>query len=291
MIGDSNGGKLPSRPMLVTFDDAYASVSDFAAPLCSKLGVPAVFFVNGGCLDNRQLALENLVCYVANVCGLDAVNVAIRSVDGAESFKVRSLAQVFSRFFPAISLRGREVFRDALIELARINEGGLAAEASLYLSSQQLRDLANFKFEVGNHTYTHANCRTLSPADLVVEIDRNKAMLEAISGTKVRSFSVPYGSSVDLTVDLAQHLRSSGYDAVFLAEGGANSSRNHESYLDRVSIRATTDAAFFSEIEILPRVRTMRNCLFASDAGRRTSSTSLEKVRPTTFRCPSGKGR
>jgi peptidoglycan/xylan/chitin deacetylase (PgdA/CDA1 family) len=264
VIADSDGRALPPRPVLVTFDDAYRSVREFAAPLCSKFGVPAVFFVNGACLDNRRLALENIVCYVTNLFGLNTVNAAIRSVDGARELEVHSLIEVFSRFLPGTSLPGREAFRHALLELARTRESDLAAEAGLYLSSQQLRDLANFKFEIGNHTYTHANCRCLSAADFAGEIDRNKAMLEATSGTKVRSFSVPYGSSADLTPDLVAHLQRSGYEALFLAEGRANSSPTHRSRLDRVSIRASMDATFFSEIEILPRLRTMRDSLFGA---------------------------
>ena len=288
---EASGPGLPPRPVLVTFDDAYASVSEFAAPLCSKFGVPAVFFVNGGCLDNRQLALENLLCYVANVCGLDTVNAAIRSVTGTGDLEVRSLAQVFSVFLPRISLLGREAFRSALVQLARISEGDLAAEAGLYLSSQQLRDLANFKFEIGNHTYTHANCRTLSAGDLVGEIDKNKAVLEATSGTKVRSFSVPYGSSADLTTDLEAHLQRSGYKAVFLAEGRANSSRTHESHLDRVSIKASTNATFFSEIEILPRLRTIRTSLFSTANVEPCWGTSdLENLRQPSWPCTADEG-
>ena len=56
VIADSDGRALPPRPVLVTFDDAYASVREFAAPLCSKFGVPAVFFVNGGV--SRQPAIS-----------------------------------------------------------------------------------------------------------------------------------------------------------------------------------------------------------------------------------------
>ena len=74
VIAEPDGKRLPPRPVLLTFDDAYASVSEFAAPLCAELGVPAVFFVNGSCLNNQQLALENLVCYVTNIYGLDTVN-------------------------------------------------------------------------------------------------------------------------------------------------------------------------------------------------------------------------
>jgi peptidoglycan/xylan/chitin deacetylase (PgdA/CDA1 family) len=264
VLASFDGKPLPLRPVLVTFDDAYASISEFAAPLCLKFGVPGLFFVNASCLDNRQLALDNLVCYLANNFGLGSIKAAIRSVDGTGNFEVRSLTQVFSRFLPRTSLSTREAFRHALIELTGVSEPDLVSEAGLYLSSQQLRDLAKFNFELGNHTYTHANCRTLSAAEFSGEIDRNKAMLEEISGTEVRSFSVPYGSSVDLTTDLARHLQRSGYKAAFLAEGGANSTGTPEFHLDRVSIKASTDGALFSEIEILPRLRRIRNRILAT---------------------------
>ena len=191
VIADSDGRALPPRPVLVTFDDAYASVCEFAAPLCHKFGVPAVFFVNGSCLDNRQLALDNLVCYVANVYGLGTINAAAHVAVGTKDIDLRSLTDVFARFLPAISLSAREVFRGALLQLARISEGALAEEAGLYLSSRQLRDLATFNFEIGNHTYSHANCRALSAEDFAGEIDRNKTVLEAVSGRKYAHSACP----------------------------------------------------------------------------------------------------
>jgi hypothetical protein len=127
-----------------------------------------------------------------------------------------------------------------------------------------LRDLPAYKFEIGNHTYSHANCRSLSMDDYAGEIDRNKSALEAITGTTVRSFSVPYGSSADLTAELETHLRCSGHEAIFLAEGRANTSNPQMAPIDRVSIKASTNASLFSEIEILPRLRTMRNLLLGA---------------------------
>jgi peptidoglycan/xylan/chitin deacetylase (PgdA/CDA1 family) len=263
VIAESDCRALPPRPVLVTFDDAYASVSEFAAPLCSEFGVPAVFFVNAVCLDNQQLALDNLVTHVANVFGMGTINAAARAVQGSEAFCLRSLTEVFSRFFPAISPSAREAFRGALVQVSGIKERALAAEAGLYLTSQQLRDLATFNFEIGDHTYNHANCRSLSTEDFAGEIDRNKAMLEAVSGKKVRSFSVPYGSSTDLTTDLVAHLHRSAYEAVFLAESRVNPPRPDRFRLDRVSLKTAGDSALFSEIEVLPRFRAIRNSLFA----------------------------
>jgi peptidoglycan/xylan/chitin deacetylase (PgdA/CDA1 family) len=259
--GGDASRRLPAHPVLVTFDDAYASVSEFAAPLCFEYGVPAVFFVNGAFVDNKQLALDNLVCYVFNVCGVNTIKKAAKVASGSDDFEICSVKQVISRLLPTMPLTVRSAFRRTLIELARLDEGNLAVEARLYVSSQQLRDLGTFNVELGNHTYSHMHCRSLSVGDFTDEIDRNKMLLETISGSRVRSFSVPYGSSTDLTGELATHLRHSGHEAIFLAEGSAGSSRFQAAMPDRVSIKASADAALFSEIEVLPRLRTIRKKL------------------------------
>ena len=82
VLTDCDGRGLPPRALLVTFDDAYASVAEWRAPLCRQFGVPAVFFVNAAFLDNQRLAPDNLVCYVANVLGMDTINAAVRAVPG-----------------------------------------------------------------------------------------------------------------------------------------------------------------------------------------------------------------
>jgi len=280
VLADSNGRDLPPRPVLVTFDDTYASIAEVAAPLCEKFGIPAVFFVNADTLDNAGLALDNLVCYAVNVLGLDKINAVARGITGIENLELSSLAQVFGGLLPTLSPQVREVFRDALADLVRANERGLAEEARLYLTRRQLRGLAAYDFEIGNHTYSHVHCRTLPHESFCDEIDRNKTELEAVSGRKVRSFSVPYGSSADLTIDLARHLRLSGHEAVFLSESVANPGRGDGFRFDRVSSHAGSDEAFFSEIEVLPRLRAMRNRLFRTRyerprGGEETAGTHL----------------
>ena len=264
VLTDCDGRGLPPRAMLVTFDDAYASVAQWAAPLCQQFGVPALFFVNAAFLDNQRLAPDNLVCYVATVSGMETIKAAVRAVPGYEAFELHSLAEVFGAFFPAISLTERELFLDVLRQFSGINESGVANEAKLYLTRRQLRDLASFDFEIGNHTYTHTHCRSFSQQDFVSEVDRNKAELEAVLGTKIRSFSQPYGSSKDLTPELAEHLKRSGHKAVFLSESVANPRKADLFHLDRISTCAETDAALFFQIEVLPRLRPIRNRLFTT---------------------------
>lgn len=271
VLTNGGGHGLPSRAVLVTFDDAYASVVEWAAPMCRRFGVPAVFFVNAAFLDNQRLAPDNLICYVANVLGMDRVNMAARAVPGRGQIELHSLREVFGDFLPGIAPAERGVFLDALREVAGISESRMAADANLYLSSRQLRELSSFDFEIGNHTYTHTHCRMLAEQDLFAEVDRNKAELEAISGTTVRSFSQPYGSSRDVTPKLVQHLEHSGHKAVFLSESVANPVGADLFHLDRVNTCAERDADLFFELEVMPRLRATRNRVLGKRATGRIS--------------------
>lgn len=260
---DARLGKLtlPNRPVHVTFDDAYASVAINAAPLCAKYGIPATFFVNARFIDNRALALDNLTCYVANTFGIKTLQVCAGRLFNSHAPSFTSLAQVFGEFLPSITLDDRKRFENALAKECRVRIEDLASSTNLYVTSTQLRSLANYGIEVGNHTFSHIHCRQLTSLDFGAEIDQNRTELEAIAGRPVRAFSVPYGSRKDLPVALSEHLRRSGYQAAFLVESATNNSRSDYLRLNRVSMAGATDARCFAELEILPRLRTVRNII------------------------------
>ncbi len=44
-------GRLPERPLAITFDDGYADNAKIAAPILLRLGLPATFFIATGFLD------------------------------------------------------------------------------------------------------------------------------------------------------------------------------------------------------------------------------------------------
>ncbi len=249
---------LPPRAVLITFDDGYASVKEWAVPLCVKWAVPAVFFLNAAFVGALRLAPDNLVCWASNVLGMDCVNAAARSVKGRAYPAISSMNDVFSRFFPTISRDERQRFLAALVSLGGMDERELAEEARLYVTPQEIGELAAQGFEIGNHTYTHVRCRSLTPTDFAEEIDANKGRLEEWTRRPVRSFSVPYGSSADLNESLARHLEATGHEAVFLSESVANPWRLNPCRVDRVSVRGGSDESFFFEFEVMPRLRAAR---------------------------------
>ena len=86
----------------------------------------------------------------------------------------------------------------------------------------------------------------------------------------MRSFSLPYGSSKDLTSELKSCLEQCGNEAVFLSESVANCQRAGRFHLDRVNARTANDGALFFDIEVLPRLRVVRNRLLGTPSSAST---------------------
>jgi peptidoglycan/xylan/chitin deacetylase (PgdA/CDA1 family) len=125
------------------------------------------------------------------------------------------ITQVIHDFLPTLSQAYVAEFRAALASTIGIRVEAIARKAQIYLSVEQLRSLVACGFEIGHHTHSHVFCRSLSGSEFHREIDANKTSLESLTGKEVRAFSVPYGSSKDLTPEFEVHLRRSGHDAAF----------------------------------------------------------------------------
>lgn len=261
ILTGSERTKDSARAVLVTFDDSYASLAVHAAPILKHYGVPAVMFINGLGVGNQGMTLDNVVCYAVNTSGMDAVLSVAQAIKNDGNAQRHSLENVLINLLPSLSQEALNEFRDRLISTCGINVSEVLDREEPYLSENQLRSLASDGFEIGNHTYSHACCRALGSGDFEREIYYNKARLEAITGTRVRAFSVPYGYARDLTDELCTHLHLSGHEAAFLVESRSNTTRTDLYHINRVSIHADSDAALFGEIEILPRLRAIRDRL------------------------------
>lgn len=252
------GDSLPPRAILVTFDDAYGSVPRVAAPILARLGIPAVFFVNAGLLENRRVALDNLVCFAANQVGFSLLQDAAERGAG-ESLRAHDIHEVLLQFVPSLSRHAQAGFRGALEAAVGADALERARRETLYATEREICDLAAAGIEIGSHSLTHSWCRSLlSDDDLREELELNQRELERITGRPIRSFSVPYGSSRDLTGRVRSTLRALGNQSTFLVEGRANRREDVPGLVDRVSLRGASDAASFLEIEVLPRLRSLR---------------------------------
>jgi len=177
-------GKLPKKPLLITFDDAFASVHDMAREVLAPAGLPSVFFVNPGLVGVPDLSLDSAIAYAANEHGVGEL---CRAIDVPERENIADLVVGDMARLGAVA---REAVKARIIEA--FGPLDLGPRAPL-LTRNELAALADYGVEVGNHTTSHVHCRALNAAEIESEIVASKAMLEEMTQKKIRSFSVPYG--------------------------------------------------------------------------------------------------
>ena len=245
-------------PLLITFDDAYRSVVDFCAPRLHELGVPSLFFVNGEFVGNRTLALDNLLSYVINTSGLTVI----------ERAAARPLANpraIWNSYLPTITPADRARFKREVADTAGIDIATLAQTARLYVDEAGIASLPALGMEIGNHTFSHLHCRTLDAQSCDREIGHNREVLEGMVSAPVRAFSFPYGHRADATPVVRHELERTGTKAAFLVHALPNTDDTDRYGYHRVSLHAGDNVDTFSAVEVLPRLRLLRNRLRRGD--------------------------
>lgn len=81
-----------------------------------------------------------------------------------------------------------------------------------YISSSQLREMAENGHVIGSHTWDHKNVLKYEPADWPIQLEGSVASLEKVTGKPVRYFAYPYGS---WNVKAISHLKQYGFRAAF----------------------------------------------------------------------------
>lgn len=242
-------GRLPKRALLITFDDGYRSVLDVAGPILKRLGLPSVFFVSAAFVTPGSLPLDNLLCRIARTAG------------GAPDVALRAVAELpYAR---------RARLADELAERFEVDRPRLRQESGLFLEPADLPRLTEFGCEVGNHTRSHLFCRAIvDEAAGEVELVQHKRQLEEWVEARVRAFSYPYGHRRDATPLVERLLAASGHEATFLVESRPNTRHRPGATWNRVSLQDRPVSRLGLELEVLPRLRAVKDLLAPASAHR-----------------------
>jgi peptidoglycan/xylan/chitin deacetylase (PgdA/CDA1 family) len=217
-------GTIRDPTALVTFDDGYRDNYEVAYPLLRSLDVPASFFVVTALIDQPRLPWWDRVAYSVKRTAVDRLPLAYPE---RLEFDLRSTprARVIWRILRAC--KDARPFDEPrfLDELVRGTDVGVDAERlgrRLFMSWDEVREMARTGMTIGSHTATHAVLASLSEAAQRRELDASRQLIGDVVGSRPDLLAYPVGGREAFTAITKRLARESGYRAAFSSWGGLN---------------------------------------------------------------------
>jgi peptidoglycan/xylan/chitin deacetylase (PgdA/CDA1 family) len=199
--------QLPKRGVVLTFDDGYADNLWNAKPLLEKYGLPATVFVTSGSLDSRSEfwwdELERILLQPRRLPKSIHLNVSGRAnnweTTNSEERMIAYMA-LHSLLQPLRPTERDPIMKElfawaALDPMGRADYRPLATDELIQLAKSELVD-------IGAHCVTHPLLSAMTPSDQSAEIIGSRKKLEDILGSRVDTFSYPYGNLSAETVGI-----------------------------------------------------------------------------------------
>lgn len=221
-----NGTELPSKSLLLTFDDAYLDHYTCAFPLLDEYKAQGLFFVPVKAIMNHEVLIVNKIHHVLAVCDKN-INGLVQQVKTLLApFEGKDGVQTFDFYFDKLAVANRfdckevifikrllqvelqEPVRSAIINqlfAQYVNDDEAAFSRELYMSEDQLRCMQRNGMIIGSHGYDHFWLGTLTKEEQLNELTKSVDFLKGL-GVDMHTLSIgyPYGSHNEDTLDIAR---------------------------------------------------------------------------------------
>ena len=218
VVGGLYGGAaLPERAAVVTFDDGYRNVLTEAAPVLSRLDIPAtVFMVTDFVTQDRMLWTDRLISALALTekeellfeLGGRTYEYSIRD-EGEKKEADRAVRKIRK----ALSDEAGRDFIDQVIDRLGASESALADAWPCHqpLELGELKQLAAYGITAGSHTCSHPSLARCSIEDMKHELEESKKIIQESTGVPCDEFAYPNGSPADFSDVTRRQVMAAGY--------------------------------------------------------------------------------
>jgi peptidoglycan/xylan/chitin deacetylase (PgdA/CDA1 family) len=250
-------GRLPRRPLLLTFDDCFRTMLTVVAPMLTRRGLPAVIFLNPDPIDRDRPMFDHVLSVLVEQAGEAPVTAALV----AEGYPAGPITAFLNGSAIGMDATARASLIARLTDRLGLRRDDVARDLDVYLTPAETRRLAALSgIEIGNHTASHVRCRSLAPHALQAEIGDARRRLEDLTARPVRAFSFPYGAAADATPEALAAIAASGHRIAFLAQGRRTRLASRHGLLwDRVPLDGTTPAGFLRRLMVEPLIRGLKD--------------------------------
>jgi len=217
---------LPETVAVVTFDDGFKDVAEYALPVLQRWGVPATMYCNSAPLAERRLLDVHRVHLLQARLGIEAFRAAFRrAVEEHPTLRIEPTANLhLENLYPYDDDATRRFKRflnfDVPYPTARTILGEIFARTlgderefveHLYLSPDDVRRCQDAGLEVGIHGEQHLTLSRLTVQEQRIEIERAANYFSQTFGLDTLHFSYPYGAVGTWTEETKSILQSLGF--------------------------------------------------------------------------------
>ena len=181
--------RLPTRPLLLTFDDGWADNFDYVYPILKKENIPALIFVAAGAVDRKRPFWREAIVM--------ALKAGYLSTEKCRALAEKADRHVARDVYSAVDLvaalsSSDEERREQWLEEAGVYDFLAAKYPPFMLNAAQLRELSANKIAIGVHGYTH-NPISIE-ANWAKELQASRTEIQThLQGLAPDSFSFPHG--------------------------------------------------------------------------------------------------
>jgi peptidoglycan/xylan/chitin deacetylase (PgdA/CDA1 family) len=186
---NEGGRALPSRPVLLTFDDGYRSVFELARPILRRYRIPAAIFVCSDPVRDQHL-------FWFDAIAREHGNAAVSEARARAGAGCRDLA-------------------------ARYAKAAGQGDPLAPMTPDQVAQLAAEGFTIGAHTASHAPLESLSLDDQRCELEMCRDALTEWTGVRIDALAYPWGKrGADYTRESVDLARDAGFRTAFSTHVG-----------------------------------------------------------------------
>jgi peptidoglycan/xylan/chitin deacetylase (PgdA/CDA1 family) len=232
-----HGKPLPPRAIAITFDDGLREQADHAWPVLSRLGIPALFFINtapraeGKVMTVHKIHILRSQVAPASFLALLRRNAQILGIelerdgaDGSAEMQYPYDPPEVARVKYLLNAQLAHDDRDRLIDacFSEVYPGQESAMSrDLYMETAQIRSLAE-RGCIGSHLHDHLSIGFLSEHAAQEQIHLSIVYLEKWTGLRPFAMSYPYGSRQICPPSVGALAAKDGIEFAFTMERAGN---------------------------------------------------------------------
>ena len=236
--------KMPTRSLLITFDDGYAALFNNAWPILQQHSLPAVVYLVECAVLGKLIWINELNRALA--ISPELVKPLITGLPDAKATSNRKCV-----------LHVQEHYTPTEIALLMRSIRQLVPEEqnhALYLSQRQIKQMQAGGIEFGYHTRDHFNLRNCEIADIEQQI--NPETLGPL--LNLNSFAYPFGYYNPLVMSVVNNS-----DYATLMTVGSNNQYQHSRHINRTDVPYSNEAWLFAQLEVAEPVISLLRRLFS----------------------------